>query len=412
MNNPTRHRSWIFGRAQRQVAGAALALAIVLVPVVVATESAQAQTFTVLHSFTGGTSGPDGAYPSAGLIRDGAGNLYGTTNRGAPWQSGTVFKVDKTGKETVLYSFTGGEDGFGPSGLIRDTAGNLYGTTRQDSVSGNGTVFRLDKTGEESVLYRFTGSIDGGIPEAGLIRDPAGNFYGTAVQGGAMTDCEHAGCGVVFKLDTADKETVLYAFTGGADGKNPEAGLTRDAAGNLYGTTDGGGNLSCNAPYGCGVVFKVDPTGKETVLYSFSGGTDGGNPTSGVIRDGSGNLYGTILLGSIHQAGAVFKVTAKGKETVLYNFTGGADGGYPYGGLVRDGAGNLYGTANTFGAYGFGTVFKLDVHGNLTVLHAFTGGADGGYPYAGLVRDAAGDLYGTAYYGGSAGVGTVFEITP
>jgi uncharacterized repeat protein (TIGR03803 family) len=396
--------------ARLRAASTAFVFAVLLGQAFVALSSAQGQTFTVLHSFAGGT---DGAYPFASLTRDGAGNLYGTTSLGGPSNSGTVFKVDKTDKESVLYSFTGGADGGGlTAGLIRDAAGNFYGTTRQDSVSGNGTVFKLDKTGKELVLYRFTGTTDGSIPEAGLIRDPAGNFYGTTIQGGAMADCVRAGCGVVFKLDSTGKETVLYAFTGGADGSNPEAGLTRDAAGNLYGTTYGGGDLSCNAPYGCGVVFKVDTTGKEMVLYAFTGGPDGGNPSSGLIRDGSGNLYGTNVVGGMHQAGAVFKVTAKGKETVLYNFTGGTDGGYPSGGVIRDSAGNLYGTTSALGVSGFGTVFKLDVFGNLTVLHSFSGGADGGNPYARLVRDTAGNLYGTAFYGGSGGVGTVFEITP
>ncbi len=211
---------------------------------------------------------------------------------------------------------------------------------------------------------------------------------------------------------------MLYNFTGGTDGTYPEFGLIRDSAGNLYGTAFGGGGLSCNAGYGCGVVFKLDTTGKQTVLYTFTGGTDGGMPSSGLIRDGSGNLYGSAVSGGTYQRGVIFKVTPTGKETVLHNFTGGADGAYPWGGVIRDSAGNLYGTANTRGAladcYGFGcgVVYKLDPLGNLTVLHSFTAGTDGAYPYAGLVRDTAGNLYGTANYGGSGGAGTVFEITP
>jgi uncharacterized repeat protein (TIGR03803 family) len=403
------HRSWILG-FHRRVAIASLALAIVLVPAVSTIGSTESETFTVLHSFTGGTSGDDGASPIAGVIRDAAGNIYGTTNRGGPFQVGTVFKVDVTGKESVLYSFTGGADGDGPSGLIRDATGNLYGTTRQGGASNCGTVFKLDKANKETTLYTFTGRTDGCGPFAGLIRDSAGNLYGTTLGGGAMADCGGYGCGVVFKLDTTGKETALYSFSGGADGSNPEVALIRDSAGNMYGIANGGGDLTCNAPYGCGVVFRVDATGKETVLYTFTGGADGAMPLSSLLRDASGNLYGTILIGSTRQAGAVFKVNAKGKETVLYNFTGGADGGYSYGNLIQDGAGNLYGTTNALGTSGFGTIFKLDPLGNLTTLHSFTGGADGGNSYAGLLRDAAGNLYGTANYGGSGGVGTVFEL--
>src|SRR5450631_160629 len=414
MNSLTRHRSWILG-IHRRVAGATLTLAIMLVPAVVATRSAQSQTFTVLHSFTGGT---DGASPIAGLVRDAAGNLYGTTDLGGPSNSGTLFKVDATGKETVLYNFTGGADGgYLTTGLIR-AAGNLYGTTRQGDSSGNGAVYLLDKKGKQTVLYSFTGKTDGASPSSGLIRDAAGDLYGTTSGGGAMTDCNGYGCGVVFKLDITGKETVLYSFTGGADGTDPETGVTRDAKGNLYGTTSGGGDLTCNAPYGCGVVFLLDATGKETVLYSFTGGTDGGMPSSGLIRDGSGNLYGSAVFGGAQQRGVVFKINKKGKQSVLYNFTGGTDGGYPWGGVIRDSSGNLYGTSNTGGEMadcygsGCGVVFKLDPLGNLTVLHSFIAGADGAYPYAGLVRDTAGNLYGTANYGGSGYVGTVFEITP
>ena len=392
----------------------ALSLAVLLASMVVVALPAQSQTFKVLHSFTGGV---DGQAPVAGLVRDGAGNLYGTTDMGGSSNFGAVFKVSATGAENVLYSFTGGADGGGlTAGLIR-VAGILYGTA-QRGLYNSGVVFKVDATGKETVLYTFTGKTDGASPSSGLIRDSAGNLYGTTGGGGALADCNGYGCGVVFKLDSTGKETVLYNFTGGTDGTYPEFGLIRDSAGNLYGTAFGGGGLSCNAGYGCGVVFKLDTTGKQTVLYTFTGGTDGGMPSSGLIRDGSGNLYGSAVSGGTYQRGVIFKVTPTGKETVLHNFTGGADGAYPWGGVIRDSAGNLYGTANTGGAladcYGFGcgVVYKLDPLGNLTVLHSFTAGTDGAYPYAGLVRDTAGNLYGTANYGGSGGAGTVFEITP
>jgi uncharacterized repeat protein (TIGR03803 family) len=162
----------------------------------------------------------------------------------------------------------------------------------------------------------------------------------------------------------------------------------------------------------------LDTTGKLTVLYTFTGGNDGGIPSSGLIRDGAGNLYGTTVSGGAYQFGAIFKVSPTGKETVVHNFTGESDGAYPWGGVIRDSSGNLYGTTNIGGSTtsncggGCGVVYKLDTLGNLTVLHDFTDGSDGAYPYAGLVRDTPGNLYGTASFGGSGGQGTVFEVTP
>jgi uncharacterized repeat protein (TIGR03803 family) len=242
-------------------------------------------TETVLYSFTGGK---DGASPYAGVIRDSTGDLYGTTAFGGSSGAGVVFELDTTGTETVLYSFTGLGDGGTPiGGLDRDSAGNLYSTTVSGGASGDGVVFKLDTTGAETVLHSFTGA-DGANPDAGVIRDAAGNLYGTTVSGGA------SGYGTVFKLDTGGTETVLYSFKGGADGSGPEAGLIRDPAGNLYGTTYGGGTC-------CGVIFKVDTAGTETVLYSFSGGADGAYPAAGLIKDAAGNLYGTTYSGGITQ---------------------------------------------------------------------------------------------------------------
>jgi uncharacterized repeat protein (TIGR03803 family) len=394
----------------------ALALAIVLLPALVATRSAQGQTFTVLYSFTGGA---DGAETYAGLILDAAGNLYGATYWGGASGGfngyGTVFKLAKTGKETALYTFTGGSDGAHPAYeyLVRDAAGNLYGTTAYGGAytgdNGYGTVLKVDKTNKETVLYTFTGGSDGANPYAGLVRDAAGNLYGTTLNGGA------SGLGTVFKLNKAGKETVLHSFTGGGgDGSYPYAGLVRDAKGNLYGTAYEGGSSGCYLGYGCGVVFKVDATGKETVLYAFTGtGGDGGFPDAGLVRDTQGNLYGTTAGQGASGYGTVFKLDKKGKETVLYSFTGtGGDGAYPYSDLVRDAMGNLYGTTSQGGGSGAGTVFKLDKTGNETVLYSFTGGDDGYDPWAGLVRDTKGNLYGTTVGRGAYGWGTVFKLTP
>lgn len=220
----------------------------------------------VLHQFS---SAAHGAYPSSGVIRDVEGNLYGTTNGsysdiggGGTRDAGVVFKIDPSGSQTVLYSFTGGADGSSPNGLIRDSAGNLYGTTNSGGASGAGVVFEVDSSGNEIVLYSFTGGADGGNPLC-VVRDGKGNFYGTTSSGGA------SGYGVVFKLSASGAEKVVYSFTGGADGANPNTNIALDSLGNLYGSTNGGG--SAVGTSGSGVVFKVDPTGHETVLHTFTG---------------------------------------------------------------------------------------------------------------------------------------------
>jgi len=376
--------------------GSALALALGLG--VNGATSAQAQSFTVLYAFTGGV---DGAYPIAGLAQDKGGNLYGTAYAGGASGYGTVFKLNKTGKQSVLHSFTGGKDGGIPwANLVRDPAGNLYSTSSGGGTGGNGVVFKLDTTGKETVLHSFSGGRDGAAPRAGLILGPNGSLYGTALAGGA------SGAGVVFKFAKNGKERVLHSFTEPPDGAYPQAVLLTDSAGNFYGTTVTGGTA------GAGTVFKLDKTGKESVLYNFTGGADGEFPAAGLIMDAVGNLYSTTSQGGALGYGAVFKLDTTGSETVLYSFTGGADGAYPYAGLVMDATGNFYGITIQGGTSGFGALFKLDTSGVETVLHNFTGGADGGFPYAGLIMDAVGNLYGDAQTGGTSGFGTVFELTP
>jgi uncharacterized repeat protein (TIGR03803 family) len=395
---------------------ASLALLVLFGSAVVATRSAQAQTFSVLHAFAGT---PDGAFPYAGLIRDSAGNFYGTTTAGGGTGCGvgcgTVFKLDASGKEKVLFSFTGGSGGERPYGSLIRNGGNLYGTASFggdlscNAPFGCGIVFKLDKTGKKKVLHRFTGGRDGAFPYAGLIRDSAGNLYGTT-EGGLGNGV--SSYGTVFKLDETGKEKVLHRFTGGTDGGYPLSRLIEDSAGSLYGTTFSGGDLNCGNGVGCGVVFKLDKTGKEKVLYSFTGGVDGGQPYAGLVRDGAGNLYGTTYGIGTSFYGTVFKLDKTGKETVLHQFTSQPDGSFPKGGLVRDAAGNLYGTTTSGGAINTGTVFKLDKTGKEKVLYSFTG--EGGSPSAGLLRDAAGNLYGTTVNGGdpSCNCGVVFKLTP
>ena len=285
------------------------------------------------------------------------------------------------------------------------------------------------------MLHGFTGGSDGGDPYGGLIFDGAGNLYGTTFYGGNTDFCDETGCGSVFKLSPASgggyTEAVLYSFAGGSDGEELWAGLIFDSAGNLYGTTSGGGNTntgSCGV-LGCGTVFKLSPASgggyTETVLYRFAGGSDGALPQAGLIFDSAGNLYGTTSQGgNSGYYGTVFRLApASGggyTETVLYSFANGSGGYGPQGGLIFDSAGNLYGTALAGGitssncAQDCGTVFKLSPASgggySYTVLYSFTGGSDGGNPLAGLIFDSAGNLYSTASMINGNAEGTVFEI--
>lgn len=385
-----------------------------LVPAFLGSAS-HAQTFTVLHVFTGGS---DGGQPYLGhLALDKKGNLRGNAAGGGdticnpPYGCGVIFKLHPSGKETVSYTFTG-PDGAEPYlGTVVDATGNTYGITEYGGSgacgggmgpSGCGTVFKQERNGKETVLYSFAGSPDGSIPGPGLIRDAAGNLYGTTELGGTSAD------GTVFKVDPTGKETVLHSFSG-TDGKFPIAGLVRDRVGNLYGTTLMGG------AFGNGTVFKVDTTGKESVLHSFADGTtDGQDPFAGLVLSAAGNLYGTTVFGGAFGYGTVFRVNRHtGAEKVLYSFAGAStDGSDPYAELVMDTAGNLYGTTWNGGAFSAGTIFKLNTTTHQeTVLHSFTG-TDGKLIYGALVRDAAGNLYGTALAGGTFDYGTVFRLTP
>jgi uncharacterized repeat protein (TIGR03803 family) len=309
---------------------------------------------TVLHDF----AGPDGATPRGGLVLDGSWNLFGTTSSGGSSGLGTVFKIDASGTETVVHSFTGNPDGAKPyAGLVMDTSGNLYGTTEKGGTSGFGTVFKVDITGTETVLHSFAGgSTDGADPKAGVILDGTGNLYGTTFAGG------YGGKGTAFKLDTTNAETVLYNFTGGSDGGNPFGGLTRGTDGTLYGTAEIGGRRSFSK-YGCckGVVFSLsgaDSPSTEKVLYAFTGGNDGGSPAADLVLY-NGALYGTTLSGGPGQRGTAFCFTiATGREKVLHGFSGGGDGATPHAGLLINGAGVIYGTAEKGGRFSQGTLFQ------------------------------------------------------
>ena len=385
--------------------------------------------YSVLHAFTGGS---DGAYPSAGLIMDSGGNLYGTTAGGGGGSCnlgcGTVFKLAPDGTETVLHAFTGGDGALPLGDLIQDSAGDLYGTTKMgdsgdcelSKIHGCGTVFELAPDGTETVLHAFTGGNDGAFPVAGVTEDKAGNLYGTTFAGGA--NCQSYACGTVFEIAADGTETVLHSFGGGTDGGYVYSRLRLDETGNLYGTTYQGGGTACYG-YGCGIVFELAPDGTENVLHAFTGG-DGAYPEAGVIKDEAGNLYGTMKEGGSGLGyGTVFKLTPEGKETVLHSFTGGSDGTSPLDRLIRDKAGNLYGTTIYGGSngcnpvgyrHGCGTVFMIAPDGTETVLYAFANSSkNGGHPYGRLHMDDAGNLYGTTKGGGSTGCGcgVVFKFS-
>jgi uncharacterized repeat protein (TIGR03803 family) len=362
-----------------------------------------------LHTYYSFAGGAHGESPS-GVIVDANGNLYGTTlSGGGDCNCGTVFKVAPDGAETILYSFRGLEDGgFPQASLIRDRAGNLYGTTSGTRAS-HGTVFRLRPNGHLRTLHNFTKSGDGSDPSSSLVMDHASNLYGTTLGGGAS---DH---GTVYRIAPDQTETVIYSFNGGTDGSAPGSALVLDHAGNLYGTTIYGGYLEndyCGTG-GCGTVFRIAPDGTETVLYAFLGDRDGLFPLGSVALDPQDNLYGMTQNGGVYGDGAIFKLTPDGTKTELYSLALGT-GGIPQSGLIRDRHGNLYGTAQG-GSYSAGVAFEFTARGTYKILHDFTDGTDGRYLSGNLTLDAGGNVYGATSQGGdfgcqSNGCGTVFGI--
>jgi uncharacterized repeat protein (TIGR03803 family) len=306
---------------------------------------------------------------------------------------------------------------FPESGVIRDSAGNLYGTTYaggdQSCADGCGVVYKLDTAGRESVLHAFSGSpSDGALPVAPVVRDKAGNIYGTTPNGGSGSVCQY-GCGTVFKIDTAGDETVLYSFTGGSDGCLPAQGLGIGKSGALFGTT-----LQCGFS-NYGTIFKLDSAGSFSVLHHFAGfPSDGGGPLYGhLTMDKSGNLYGVTTYGGSgrckYGCGVLYKLSPSGTLALLYSFKGAPDGCQPEGSVLPDDAGNFYGTTSYCGADFSGTVWKVSKKGNETILHQFLGGysGDGCNPTAGVSRDTRGNLYGVAVACGSNMFGTVYELS-
>jgi uncharacterized repeat protein (TIGR03803 family) len=352
------------------------------------------------------------------LVADAAGNLYGTTPKGGKANKGVVFRYGPDGRETLIYAFSGGADGGVPSGpLSVDQDGNLYGTAAQGGAGNFGVVFKIAPNGTETVLHAFAGGpADGAYPAGGVTFGPDNSLYGTAGGGGT------ANRGVVFALRPKGKLDILHSFAGGPkDGLEPASGVIFDAQGNLYGTTPLGGPGSQDLqPPCCGTVYKISATGHFALLYAFHTDCDGAGPESPPVLDSAGNLYGaTPTLGCTdgqNEAwGVIYKVTPSGTETVLHAFTESPDGASPFSTLILGKQGEIYGTTANGGVLDQGTVFEITADGTEEVLHAFQGGRDSQTPYAGLVADPAlsGDLYGTTsglFSRNGTGYGTIFKI--
>jgi len=371
------------------------AITVVFLLLLTSPWSANAQTYQILHEFAGPTS--DGATPF-GFVLGGNGTIYGTTCYGGTGYNGTAYELSATGNETILYNFNAGY-GSCPTSLF-PWKGNLYGSAAGGAYGG-GLLFKLNLSGKETVLHTFGKNLAEGVNAYLLYQTPSGLFYGATGYDGLY------GYGTLFTADTFGKVTVIYNFPDNMWGQSINSFIP-DGSGNFYGATYYGGSANC--AYGCGTIFKFDAAGNWTTLYSFTGGADGAYP-NGVIRDGQGNLYGTTAEGGskcvLVSCGTVFKFSSTGQLTTLHSFTGGADGILPSGTIVRDKAGNLYGTTSEGGDMscadfinygGCGTLFKLDPSGNETIVHTFTGPpGDAGTFGAILLKNAAGDIYGASY---------------
>jgi uncharacterized repeat protein (TIGR03803 family) len=333
----------------------------------------------------------------------------------------TAVAAGAGGTVNVIYSFAGDEDGeYADTDLETDGAGNIYGTTVLGGDFGSGTVFQLSPTSDgwvHNVLYSFTGSADGGEPYKGVTLDRHGNLYGTAVTGGSGS-CE-GGCGVVYKLTNSNgnwTQTVIHAFTGGDDGSGPGARVTVDRSGNVYGMTPTAG------ANGLGTIYKIHPhrgAWEFQVIHTFTGGADGSSGSAGRMVLRHGRLFGAATTGGNYASGVVFELTptpvGEWDFRTLYSFRGQPDGSFPYGALLHTASGKVYGTTYYGGMNGIGTVYELSPRPvgewDERVLYSFQTGNDGNSPISNLVFDQAGNLFGTTSEGGS-GSGTIFKLAP
>jgi uncharacterized repeat protein (TIGR03803 family) len=432
-----------------RVSGALLlwATAAVALPAQRPAAAPPAPTLTIiLHSF----DYKDGSLPYAGLVQATNGNLYGTTYWGGPNSCGgggcgTIFTITPGGSTpptfTTLHSFDGTDGEHLDAGLVQGTDGNFYGTTQGGGIPtcdsfGCGTVFKITPNGTLTTLHNFDGT-DGSEPTASLVQDANGDLYGTTQGGGSSTACT-GGCGTVFKITPSGVLTTLHSFDY-TDGSLP-LGLVQATDGNFYGTTISGGGFRAHCqtgpPADCGTVFKITPSGTLTMIYSFCSQyisgvcMDGATPYAGLVQAANGDFYGTTSIGGTstvcgnpysNGCGTVFKITPSGTLTTLHSFHG-TDGYLPYGALIQATDGDFYGTTNSGGGHshygepcypdGCGTAFKITPSGHLTKLHSFDNtNADGGFPFAGLVKATNGNFYGTTLGGGANHDGTVFSLS-
>jgi uncharacterized repeat protein (TIGR03803 family) len=390
--------------------------------VLLAVSAWAASTTQLIYGFAGGV---DGAYTDTELVVDSGGNLYGTSVQGGKFGGGTVFQVTPAGVHTVLYNFTGGADGGEPyKGVTLGEDGSLYGTAvtggSGSCEGGCGVVFKLASSNgvwTQNVIHAFTGGSDGSGPGSPVAFDKKGNLYGTTPTGGSK------GMGVLYQLRPDGTGAwllrLIHTFTGGSDGGGGSAGrLLIDASGNLFGVcTVGGGN-------GFGTVFEASPNQgawQFNTLYAFKDQPDGALPYGGLVFDKLGNLYGTTYYAGANDVGTVYKLTRGSTdwtESVLYSFKGGMDGASPISSLASDAAGNFYGTTSDGGAAACscGVIFKMTHAGYgqwvESVAYRFPGTPGPGFAYNGMVRDAAGNIYGATVHGGSSNDGAIYEFTP
>ncbi len=411
---------------------ASLVSLAVLATLLAAAPTARAQTFQVLHNFTGGA---DETSPWGGLTIDRSGHLYGTTigPLGCTAACGTVYEFSHQGSGWILstlYAFRGGQDGTIPYATVAIAAdGSLYGTTIAggllDGCLGNGcgTVYHLQPPASfchsvscpwnETVVYRFQNCANLFEPQDGVALDQAGNIFGAPTYGGLGCQDDNFGGGGVFELTPSQggwNYQIIHLFSGNPDGCTPLGTVMVDQAGNIFGTT-----TVCGAN-GDGSVYEVSPSGSgwnESIVHSFDG-SDGRDSWAGLISDSAGNLYGTTVYGGSNNSGVVFELSpSNGSYTysVLYNFSGGSGSLSP---LSMDTAGNLYGVKYTGGVNDLGLIFRLTPGSGgwtFTDLHDFSG-SDGSYPVGSLALDADGSLYGTTEDGGANGYGVIWEVTP
>jgi uncharacterized repeat protein (TIGR03803 family) len=358
---------------------------------------ASTRGISLLHSFAGGG---DGSRPLAALVQGTDGTFYGTTSEGGTNAYGALFKVNSAGAFTPLYSFTNGSDGANPvAPLVQGTNGNLYGTSTGPQ-SGFGTVFEMTTNGAVTPLYAFTGGNDGAYPEAGLVQAADGAFFGTTSAGGTNN------AGTVYRVAGQGAFSQVLSFIGGEDGDAPQAPLAQATNGIFYGTTYQGG------PANEGVIFDLTSDGILTPLYAFTNGQDGAFPATGLTQGSDGNLYGTASVGGVNHVGVLFKMTPQGALTVLHSLTNLVEGSHPMGGLVQGSNGNFFGTTYQGGSHSEGAIFQMTPGGTVTPVYAFTNGADGSYPKAGLALGTDGNFYGTTTLGGTNQNGTIFKIAP